>query len=256
MRFERRDHGRNHSYWLDGERLPGVTTILNDGKPKPALVNWAAGAAASAAVDRWDELAALPVSERLAILKAAPNDARDRAALRGQEIHHLAWQLVTGEEVAVPEDHRGPVEAAARFMDAHHLEAIVREAPVLNVSHRWAGTLDLVARINGTVWLLDWKTGKGVYDEAALQLSAYAHAEHYQDEAGDLQPWHRPDRCGVVHLTADSAELFPVDAGDETYLAFRYIAQVAAWSGRVGAARREGRPWPVGSPVDLAGVPA
>jgi hypothetical protein len=245
MTFQRRDHGRNHSYWLDGARMPGVTTILNGGKPKPALVRWAADAAASAAVDRWDELAALPVSERLAILRNAPDDARDRAALRGQEIHHLAWQLVAGDEVAVPDEHLGPVQAAARFLDAHHIEPILRETPVFNVTHWWAGTLDLVGRFDGAVWLLDWKTGKGVYDDAALQLSAYAHAEHYQD--GDaIHQWTPPDRCGVVHLSADAAELHPVDGGEATYLAFRYMAQVSAWGERVSEARREGRPWPVG----------
>jgi hypothetical protein len=253
LKFERRDHGRNHSYWLDGQRLPGVTTLLNDGKPKPALVNWAAGAAAAAAVDRWDELAALPVSQRLAILRNAPNDARNAAALRGQEIHHLAWQLVTGEAVDVPDEHLGPVQAAAKFLDAHGVQPILREVPVLNVTHGWAGTIDLLARVGGPdrvggpVWLLDWKTGRGVYDEAALQLAAYAHAEFYQDDAGELQPWHAPDRCGVVHLDSDDATLYPVDAGDATYLAFRYVAQVAGWSSRVQAAYTKGESWPIGA---------
>jgi hypothetical protein len=224
-----------------------VTTILNDGKPKPALVRWAANAAASAAVDRWDELAVLPVSERLAILRNAPDDARNSAALRGQEIHHLAWQLVTGEPVDVPDEHLGPVQAAARFLDAHAVAPILREVPVLNVTHRWAGTIDLLARVGGAVWLLDWKTGRGVYDEAALQLAAYSHAEYFQDEAGELQPWQRPDRCGVVHLGSDDATLYPVDGGDDTYLAFRYIAQVAAWSGRVKAAYSAGESWPIGA---------
>lgn len=245
MRFERRDHGRNHSYWLDGERLQGVTTILNDGKPKPALVRWAADAAASAAVDRWEELAALPVSERLAILRNAPNDARDRAALRGQDIHHHAWALVAGEAVDVPDEYLGPVQAAARWLDHHHVEPVLREVPVVNVSHGWAGTIDLLARAHDALWLLDWKTGKGVYDEAALQLAAYAHAEFYSDEDG-LHDWTPPDRCGVVHLTGDSAELHPVDASDATYLTFRYVAQVAAWSRRVGEARKSNEPWPIG----------
>lgn len=246
MTFERRDHGRNHSYWLDGRPMPGVTGILNAGKPKPALVNWAATAAATAAVDRWDELAALPVSERLTILRNAPNASRDRAALRGQEIHHLAWQLVTGEEVTVPDEHLGPVQAAARWLDSHHVEPILRETPVFNVTHWWAGTLDLVGRIDGCVWLLDWKTGKGIYDDTALQLAAYAHAEHYL-EGKDVRPWTPPDRCGAIHLTSDAAELRPVDAGEATYLAFRYMAQVAAWGDRVSEARKQGRPWPVGA---------
>lgn len=36
----RRNHGRNHSYTVDGQKVPGVTTIIGNGLPKPALVAW------------------------------------------------------------------------------------------------------------------------------------------------------------------------------------------------------------------------
>ena len=40
--------------------------------------------------------------------------------------------------------------------------------------HGYAGTLDIIGTVNGKgVWIIDVKTGKGIYPEAWLQLSAY-----------------------------------------------------------------------------------
>jgi hypothetical protein len=148
-RFERRNHGRGHSYWLDGTKLPGVTTILDEAIRKRALENWAATTTAKAAVDRWDELAGMPVSERLDTLTRARWEARDAAALAGTQIHDLAWRLVTGEDVDVPPAHLGPVQALARFMDAWGVEPLHRETPVVHPAHGWAGTIDLLATLRG-----------------------------------------------------------------------------------------------------------
>lgn len=249
MKFERREGvafgNPYHHYYLDEQRLPGVTTILSLGLPAPALVEWAAKTTAAYAVDHWDELSNIGAVQRFETLRRARWDVSTAAALRGTEIHELAWALVTGEPVEVPDEHLGPVQAVARFMDTHHLEPVLREAPVLHAEHGWAGTVDLTAGMGGVLWLLDWKTGKGIYDKDVLQQAAYAHATHFLRE-GVLNDWVPPERCGLVHVTPDSAELHEVDAGDATYLTFRYIQQVASWARRVEDARKNGDAWPIG----------
>jgi len=250
VRFERRNHGRGHSYYLDGAKLPGVTTILGEAIRARALENWAAEVTASYAVDHWDELGTMPVTARLAALTRARYDVSGAAMLAGTRIHDHAHHLQAGEAVDVAPEHLGAVQAVARFLDAHHVEAVAAERPVVHTAHGWAGTFDLLAGIDGTLWLIDWKTGKGVYSEVALQLAAYAHASHFQALDGDLADWTPPERCGAVHITADSATLYPVDAGDDTYLAFRYCQQVAAWTARAAEARKAGDLWPVGAALD------
>src|SRR4051812_45198678 len=99
---KRLNHGRGHSYLLDGLKVPGVTTLPGKGFPKPGLIDWAAGEVAAHAVDHWDELAALPISERLRRLEKAHNKVRDAAAVRGTRVHTLAHRLVLGEQVEVP----------------------------------------------------------------------------------------------------------------------------------------------------------
>jgi hypothetical protein len=50
------------------------------------------------------------------------------------------------------------------------------EQRVWSVTHLFAGTLDLLGEVEGVLSLVDIKTGKSVYDEAKLQVSAYASA--------------------------------------------------------------------------------
>jgi hypothetical protein len=257
MTFERRNHGKGHSYYLDGVKLPGVTTVL-DALRKRGLENWAGDVTAEWAVDHWDELGAVGPSARLDMMKRARWEIRDAAALNGTQIHDLSHRMRLGEPVEVPEAQMGSVQAVARFMDRFGVEPVASERPVWHEAHGWAGTFDLLAGMGGTLWLLDWKTGKGIYPEVALQLAAYAHAERMAREDGTEVDWTPPERCGAVHITADSAELYPVDAGDEAYTAFRYAQQVWDWAARVEDARKEGDPWPIGVALDPSalGIPA
>lgn len=242
---------KGHSYTLDGETLPSVTTILREGFPAPALVSWAARETAGYAVDTWEHLAQLTPSQRLRELEGAAWKRRDQAALRGTDIHELGVGLAAGQPVQVPDHLLEPVQAYARWLDAFHVVPTITERPVVNISHRWAGTIDLRARLGtqGQDWLLDLKTGKGVYESHALQIAAYAHAEHWLDEAGQLQPWELPAMCGVVHIRADVVQLIPTDFSERTYRTFRHAAEVAKWAHEASQAYKDRRPWPVGLPL-------
>lgn len=253
-RFERRDHGRNHSYWLGGYKMPGVTTVLDYAIGKPALVGWAANTTAEYAVDHWDDLEQEPLTRRLATLKRARWEVSDRAKLTGTRVHKYAEGLVAGLEIDVPDEYLGAVQALARLIDRWGMEPVAAERPVWHPRHWWAGTFDLLCGINGTLWLLDWKTGKGVYAETALQLAAYAHAERFLRADGTEGAWTQPERCGAVHITADSAELHEVDAGDQAYETFRHAKRVAAWLVDADSAREEGRAWPIGPALDVEEV--
>lgn len=228
--FERRQYGRNHAYYLDGAKLPGVTTILSNGLPAPALVEWAAKTTATYAVNEWDRLATLGVVDRYEAMRGARWEVLRAAGLRGTDIHGLAHAVVTGEDVNVPDEYVGPVEALANLMDKTGMNPVMREAPVVHVDHRWAGTLDVVALIDGQVWLLDYKTGKGLYEKDALQVSAYANATHYLD-AGALLDFPRIERVGLIHVTSDSATLHEVTDVADNYATFRHVQEVAEWLG-------------------------
>src|SRR5699024_9408646 len=81
---------RNHSYYLDGKRVPGVTGILNGGIPKPAISRWPAKTVAEYVadnlheLDNWSRMGRDPL---IAALKQVPWTARDEAAVRGTDVH-------------------------------------------------------------------------------------------------------------------------------------------------------------------------
>lgn len=231
------NRGRGHSYLLDGMPVDGVTTIIDDGIPKKALIDWAARTTAGYAIDHWEELAAVGISERLRTLEKARWETTKAAAAKGTTVHGFALRLAAGEEVEVPDEIAGFVDAYLRFVEEWQPEELLVEVPVFNRTLRYAGTLDLIATLaDGWTWLLDWKTGgKGIYTESAVQLAAYRHAEFYLDDAGAEQPLPAIDFAGAVWLRQDGYDLHKVDAGADTFRIFQYARQVA----RFGAAPRE-----------------
>lgn len=222
--------GKPTHWYVDarGERIPGVTTILEKGVPKPALIGWAANVTAEAAVNRWAELTDLPVADRLKLLKAARYESSDVAKNRGTEIHALGDRLIQGDEVEYPDELAGHVESYVRFLDQWEPVWVRSEFSVVNYTVGYAGTADYIARMDGLTWLVDIKTGNRVYPEAALQLAAYRNAEFILTDDGE-EPMPPVDRCAVIWVRADGYDLVPVVADEATFLHFRYAYRVAHW---------------------------
>jgi hypothetical protein len=243
--IRRKDTARGHHYVdATGARVPGVTTILGDGVPKPALINWAANATADAAINRWDELADMPMAARLKTLQGARYAEKDAAANRGTEVHALAEKLVKGEAVQAPDEIAGHVEAYARFLDEFKVTPVHIEFSVASHRHGYAGTGDLIADVITTDGprrvLLDLKTNRsGIFGETALQLAAYRYADVLIDEHGE-HPMPTVDACAAIHIRGDGYSLIPVTAGPTEHRIFLYAQQVAGFTkhGRdlVGAA--------------------
>lgn len=227
-RLERRNYGRGHGYKLDGTKVVGVTTVI-DTLDKPALRQWYANEAAKRVVDDWDTIVAMKPSDRLEYVKFGARDTVRAAALRGTEIHTLGEKLLHGDDVTVPDEHRGPVEAYVRFLDAWDVEPIASETPLAHVEQKYAGTADVWARIgkrDGAVCLYDVKTGKGVYDETGLQLAAYRFSSLMQPEKGVEIPTPAAELTYVAHVLPDTVRMVPVTADERVFRTFLYLLQV------------------------------
>jgi len=231
----RRDqHGAGHSYVLDGERVPGVTSILSDGFPKPALVDWAARATAGYAFDNWERLAGMGPAERLRSMEKGRFDRTDEAKTIGSRVHAYAAEILAGERVLIPDAYVGPVEQCLAFLDDYDVAELAYEAMVINRRWRYCGTLDLLATVNALdgspTAVIDWKTGlSGVYPEHALQVAAYAHAETFLIGEGDEIAMPAVQVGLAVQLRADSYDVWPLDISEAAYRTFLYVAQVATF---------------------------
>lgn len=227
-----------HRYWLDGKPIPGVTTLIKNGLPKPALMYWSARTVAEYVADNPADIEQLRDMGRepmVAALKSIPWEKRDRKALRGTQIHALADRLIHGQEVEVPEDHAPLVTGYVDFLDAFSVEPLLTERAVASRTHWYAGTFDAIVRINGETLLLDWKTSSGVYGETALQTAAYANAEFYVDGDGQEQPLPHIDGLGVVHITEAGSSLYRFADPAAAWKDFRHVAWVANATDRIKA---------------------
>jgi hypothetical protein len=232
--IRRKNTAKGH-YYVDGDgnRVPGVTTILSN-LPKDALINWAATTTAGYAVDNWDELAAMKPAARLQVLNKCRYAEKDAAAKRGTEVHAIGEKLVMGEQVEVPSELAGHAEAYARFLDAFKVEPVRVEFGVAHYKWGYAGTADLIAdvtipRIGKKRLLLDIKTSRsGIFGEVALQLAAYRYAEVIIPDApdGEDEPMIEVDDCAGIHVRADGADLVPLTTNDQVYKSFLYVQAV------------------------------
>lgn len=222
-----------HRYWLDGKPVPGVTTLIGNGWPKPALVRWAAKSVAEYVADNPDGVEQLRTMGRgpmVDALKGVPWQQRDTAAAKGTEVHAYAEHLVHGEDVDVPDHLVGYVENYAKLLDQTRIEPLMTEVRLANRTWWYAGTSDLIASIAGETVLIDLKTSSGVYGEYALQCAAYARSEFYLGDGGDdeEQPFPEISRIGAIHLQESHARLhwFPV-AVDEAFKVFTHVAYLS-----------------------------
>ena len=141
-----------------GKIVPGATTILGI-LNKPALVPWA-----------W-KLGTEGVDYRRYV---------DDKAEIGTLAHYLILCHLRGQEPDLSDYSQNQIDQAENaflsyleWEKSHPIEPILIETPLVSEVYQYGGTLDLLAKVNGSSWLIDFKTGKGIYPEMLYQLAAY-----------------------------------------------------------------------------------
>lgn len=236
------DRFGNRTYVWREEKYHSVTTILN-AIGKPFLVGWAAKAVAEYAVRNRSKLDALlepdslgTVDEQAAVdwLKGSPYRDAQRAANIGTDIHKAIEAYVLGKPFPKWDILVAPhMQAFEKFLGAYEpdFEFGMAEEEVYNRSQRYAGSLDAIGTIDGRKLLFDWKSGKAVYPEVALQLAAYRFAEFIGGADGSEIPMPEVDGAVCLHVPRTGEPyLHEVDVSDEVFRAFKYVRETYRWS--------------------------
>lgn len=232
-------------YPIDGQEYASVTTILQ-AVNKPALVGWAAKEerlmTIQAAADLYQDIHGTPQMSRptyLTTLNArigkvkAHQKLLAKASEIGAQAHALIeWNMrrslgqVVGPEPKIGEKALWAFMAFEDWSKSVDLTPLLIEQVVFSYAHRYAGTMDLLAEVNGVVTLIDFKTGKSVYGEAHLQNAAYqvalAEMGHQRAEAGLIL------RLPKVE-TDPTFEAVPVPPVDTLFPVFLAVKQVWEW---------------------------
>ena len=142
----------------DGTRVPGATTItglLN----KPHLVRWA---------------------NKLGLEGIDSSKYTDEAAAVGTLAHALVQAHLQGETLDTSMFSPAQVDLAENAVlsyleweSRHKIEPIMLEKPMVSEKLRYGGTLDCYCMLDGIPTLIDFKTGKAIYDEYFVQTAAY-----------------------------------------------------------------------------------
>ena len=222
-----RGKGRHYEHPITGELLPSVTNVIG-ALNKPALPRWAAKVVAEQAWALRGSLENLDEAEAIDLLKGSPWRSSTRAADRGTSIHERLEQLTLGREP------KGPLTGEAlefskgidAFLADHSVEPWHTEVTVFG--NGYAGTADFLGRLDDIPVMLDYKTGKGLYDEVALQLTAlrYADVMVVDGEVRDL-----PDtQYGVaVLITKTGYQIRKVEDPDAAMRAFEGLLAARRW---------------------------
>lgn len=125
-----------------------------------------------------------------------------KASKEGTQTHNLIEQLIKGEEVEWMDQYGNAKYSeqvwrmAMRFVEFWKQvkpEPISVEEFVYSDKLEYAGTADFICKIDGEVWMIDFKTSNGLYRTYDMQLSSYAKA---WEEMGKG----KIDRSGILWL--------------------------------------------------------
>lgn len=258
-RIPRRSNSGFYRCPVTNERLRSVTTILNQGSPKEALIHWAGRLVAETAMEHLPQLVRASrnpatAKEMTDWLKRAHTRKKDERGDLGTAVHNLIEAKVLG--TPIPARVAGDPEMAPyvrhfeQFVTDWQIAFTASEMVVADYEHKFAGTLDyllqspLLAAALGCPADMDitgdTKTGgeldaltydgnvHGVYPEAGVQMSAYRKARYGWLRDGtrvEMPPRHS---VGVVlHLRPEGYRLYPVACGDDVFEAFTFIRRVA-----------------------------
>jgi len=145
----------------DGSRVPSVTTVIGI-LAKNALIEWA---------------------YQCGLQSIDYKAVRDNAGDVGSLAHYLIMCHLKGETPDTSEYSEQDISRAETCLikywdwEKQHssMEPVLVETPLVSEIYRFGGTVDCLAKLNGDMMLIDYKTGKAIYDEHIMQVSAYAH---------------------------------------------------------------------------------
>lgn len=167
MFYKTLDEFKNdNGYEINGTWYPRVTSIISI-KAKPALLYYYAGHKS---------------------YKHA-QDAMNRSAQEGTDVHKAVEAIMDGKRPAIP-DHIAPAVAAyTEFAQTHTIHPLKIETQIVSNKHGYAGTIDVLAEVDGKLGVLDIKTSQSIYRDYGIQTAAYVEALREDASMPELTRW-------------------------------------------------------------------
>ncbi len=174
----------SHIYMVNGKRKTGVTTYIGIKDKSRALMSWKG----SRIVDfLLKKLAKGAIDEQMICVASYIDEIeKEEAGALGTAIHDWAEKYVKNklwpknfEAPEMPEKKAVQVGVNA-FLDwekEHKVRFISTERVVYSKKHDFIGKMDIEAKIDGELCLIDLKSSNGLYNTVNMQTAAYLKAD-------------------------------------------------------------------------------
>ena len=156
----------DNGYDIEGVWYPRVTAIVGI-KAKPALYRFYAGHKSFAAAEAMKE----------------------KSAEEGTLIHELAEGILAGHSPTIPDQWSPLIDAFKNFLQQHEIIPRSIEQKIVSKKHGYAGTIDVLADVDGKIGVLDIKTSQAIYRDYGIQTAAYVEALHEEPTMPPLARW-------------------------------------------------------------------
>jgi len=174
---------KKHAYMVGDEPVISVTKIVDAVFPKN-LTEWAAKAGADW---WWDTYLAKEFVKIIVMdgkvcyngIRNAHKDISREAKNIGTDVHKwielwIKFKIHGGSSVAdYPYEVKTPMENFHKWVGSRDIEWISTEQKIYSKLYNFAGTVDAIAKVDGKVCVIDFKTSAKIYKEYYMQVSAY-----------------------------------------------------------------------------------
>lgn len=170
--------GVRHSYFVNGKRARSVTGAYQILDKSKALIPWALGLAS----EHLEQFIGKPLTqEMIDEAEGRSQEVKTEASKIGTAAHEFCEQFVKGEKPEMPTDKNvlQAVNGWLEWVDKNKIKFTSAEKIVYSKKHKYIGTMDATARMNGKRGevVIDYKVSNGLYAPVAYQTAAYQMAD-------------------------------------------------------------------------------
>lgn len=174
----------SHRYLVNGKPTSGsVTGILGMYDKSGALIPWAVELSVNYLRDIFLEKKAF-AEEDFLNAEEQHTIKKTEAATIGSFVHDWIEKYILGEKPAMPEMREAQigVNAFLEWIDENKVKFLSTERVVYSRKHDFIGKMDIEAKVNSKLALIDIKTSNGIYNTYNMQTAAYVKAD--EEESG------------------------------------------------------------------------
>jgi len=171
----------SHAYYINGKRKTGVTTYIGIVDKSRPLIIWATELFRDFLLDMVEK----GITEEHIYTGCTLHEERKKESANiGTQVHDWIEKYIKGEKPEIPETKEAQigVNAFIDWVQSNKVKFISSERVVYSKKHDFIGKMDIEAKVNGKLCLIDIKTSNGLYNTYGMQTAAYLKAD--EEESG------------------------------------------------------------------------